>query len=73
LQRQHGRKIGGAALLLLALGVSLCASFTGYLDPMSGDEETKHRFVILHFYDLPITLAMLLAAWMYLFRHKLPS
>jgi amino acid transporter len=70
LQRQRGKKFGGAVLLVLALGISLLASFTGYLDTSQAGEETKNRFIILHFYALPIALATLLAAWTFIFRPR---
>jgi hypothetical protein len=68
LHRQHGLKVGVAAILLLPLFVSLLASFTGYLDLANAGEATKHRFVVLHIYVLPITVAALLAAWCFIFR-----
>jgi amino acid transporter len=60
--------IAHSLLLVFALAVTLLASFTGYIDTSQAAEETKNRFIILHFYALPIAIAVLLCLWPTLFR-----
>jgi hypothetical protein len=58
--------------LLFCLAVTLSASFTGYLDadPVPDPaiaEETHNRFIVLHLIVQPTFLAMLFAAWFFMF------
>ena len=70
----HQRPIGAIAqvlALLLLLGLTLLASFTGYLGPSHADQltqETRNRFHVLHLFVLPGLVAVLLAFWFWFFR-----
>ncbi|QDU94538.1 hypothetical protein [Lignipirellula cremea] len=73
--RRPGLAMLQSLVLLALLGLTLLTTFTGYLWPGLADalqEERRHRWIVLHLFVLPVLLAVLIAAWYWLFLPTVP-
>jgi hypothetical protein len=65
--------VGQVSALLVLIAAALLATFTGYLvsDGNPIGEETRNRFIVVHYFFLPGVISLLLAAWFMLFFRRI--